>query len=50
MSSHYMISATRKVEEILRTIWVQARNSWLIWSKGEDIVNAKVFARFARHD
>ena len=50
MSSHYMIPATREVEEILRTIWVQARNSRLIWSKGEDIVNAKVFARFARHD
>ena len=50
MSSHNMISVTRKVEEILRTIWVQARNSQLIWSKGEDIVNVKVFSRFVRHD
>ena len=46
MSGLHMVIAASQIE---RTVWVVARNSWLL-PKTEDILDVKVPAGFARHD
>ena len=49
MSNSHVVIVASQIEEELRTVWVVERNSWLL-AKTEDIVDAKVPARFVRHD
>ena len=49
MNSSHMTVAAREVEKEMRTVWVQTWNGWL-WSKTEDVVNAKVLGRSAGHN
>ena len=49
MSSLHMVIAASQIEEEPRTVWVVARNSWLL-AETEDIVDVKIPARFTRHD
>lgn len=45
-----MIAATSAIEEVSRTVGVRTRNGRLVWSEGENIVNAKVSVGFTRHN
>lgn len=49
MSNSHVVIVASQIEEELRTVWVVARNSWLL-SETEDIVDVKVPDRFVRHD
>ena len=49
MSGSHMVIVASQIEEEPRKIWVVARNSWLL-AKTEDILDAKIPARFTRHD
>ena len=44
-----MITLASTIEEVLREVRVETWQSWLLASKHENIVNAKVLAGFTKH-
>ena len=49
MNSSHMTVVAREVEKETRTVWVRTWNGQL-WSKTEDIVNAKILGRSVGHN